>query len=474
MRTRRLTTKVVRKAPIQYLSELVLSNSSYTIPLNFADVDTTDMFFVGARDSTGKDVLNDTWFTDAFASGGFKTGYWQGGAFTKYSHPIINDTTYIGGLGNGWNAEDPYKNCGILQGELCTSYTLEGENVDFFNSHMELIQSQNMENTISCNISTGSLEELYWCIDRTINLTAQDKIYIIFGLEAYTTQSTFWNSNAGNMVSLVYSWIEEIQQMYPTQDFVFIIDATALWNSTQGEDTWNSEILQSPELDLNLTGIRLYCHGFKLWNNALTGNPSTDIPIINTAIEETLPLFNQAIVSSGFNGCKVFIAQYSVSNGAYTEEVLKGIQYLCSVYPRLIKNFIEQARDSIVNYVGASATGVSQWISNTEVKTLDFKYLSIMNKLIESGTTALTCTYNINDVDIYGGKRGSLYCLIINNRSSNEVVLPQLITFDGNTHAPTVNYSIGEYCDNVLSTTSTSYTPNLIMKPYSINYIEIS
>lgn len=450
-------------------TEMALVESEFEIPLFFADASSTDMFFFGNESPTGRDVLESPYFGTHLRSGNFKSSYAFGGAFTKVAHPIIGDTDRIGGAGNGWNPISP--DCVTLplpfQGELCKTFTVDGQDLDFPNSHMDLVDLLNYKNIVSANINDGTIEELFWQIDRTIIVTGQTVIPILFGLESAT-------SYTGKYVAIkTCEWIALIEAEYPDQQFIFVFDVAALWSPNGGETTYNIALLADLTVPMSKVAIRVYCHGFKLWENQLTGVPENDIPLINSAMTTTLEDFSDAIAASAFADCKVFVAQYSSNDEAYSENVINGTQMLASVYPRMYKHFIEKARDGVVNYFGASAAGVSRWINANNQKNLDFKFLSVMNRLIESGTNALTITYTGDGIDMYGGKRGDTYCLIVQNRGASDYVLPTTMNLDSDVTEVQVTFSTGEWCQSVTSEDSVTYEPGLTIKARSINYLEI-
>lgn len=452
-------------------TDMVLMASEFEIPLEFASTTSTDMFFKGSSQRVGRDVATDDYF-DRIEEGGFKSLYAHGGAFTKVAHVKIGDTDRIGGTGEGWNADSP--DCVTLplpfDGELCGEFRIGGEKLDFYNSHVDLVDLYGIENIVSANINDGTIQEVYWQIDRTIAVTGQPVIPILFGLESPTTST-------GAVVAIkTCDWIDLIEAEYPDQEFIFVFDIADLWSPTGSETTYNAAIIANLSVDMSKVAIRLYCHGFKLWSGLMTGDVAHDIGIINTAMSTTLPAFTAAIAASAFADCPVYVAQLSSSyfeGTPYNSPVLKGLHYFVAAYPRMLKHFIEQARDGGVNYFGVAPAGVNSWVSATNIKNLDFKFYSVMNRLIESGTNALTITFTGDNIDMYGGKRGSTYCLVVQNRGASDFVLPSTMTLDGTTTEIQVQFSTGEFCASVSSTDSTTYEPGLVVKARSINYLEI-
>lgn len=449
-------------------AEMTLMESEFEIPMEFASTTTTDMFFEDTNE--GRDVLTDNAF-DVLLASGFKSVYWMGGGFSKVAHPVIGDTDRIGGTGDGWNAINP--DCVTVPlpfgGELCQDFRHNGEPVDFFNSHMDLCGLHDMQNIVSANITDGTIEEVYWQIDRTIAVTGQAVIPILFGLESPASLL------GGDQVAITTcAWIDLIKAEYPSQPFTFVFDIAALWSPTAGETAYNVALVANLSVPMSEVAIRVYCHGFKLWDDLLNGDPVHDVAAINTAMEQTLPAFTAAIASSAFAECPVYIAQLSSSyfyGEPYNSVVLKGLQYFTAAYPRMVKHFIEQARDGGVNYFGVAPAGVNAWINVPS--TLDLKFFSVMNRLIEPDTNALTITYTAEGIDIYGGKRNGNYCLVVQNRGASDYAMPTTMNLNGEVTEVECTFSTGEHCASVSSTTSTNYAPGLTIKPRSINFLTI-
>lgn len=445
------------------MSSIVITSSKKRIKRFFGGTSSTDMFFEGGTVAPiGRDVLSHPYFQE-FVKGNFTSiSHGNGGFAQQYGVP--NDTLHIGGLGNGWYAIEP-RDCSVMAGELCADFRVGGKPVDFWNSHMILRKMLGAENYIIGNIYKGDLAQLYRQIDATI---PQKTIYIQFGEEITTREF----GNGANYAAECYKWQEEIERQYPEQRFRFVFYCRTLWDSEPAK-LWAEQIASVRPIDKKKWCVNQYCHAFRFWT--LTGDLESDLAQIEHAAKVLLPAWSQAIIDSPFNGMKVFIGQVSTNEGAYSPTVTKGFEYLVNFYARMNKFWIDELIAARVKYIGQCYIAGKSWINKQLQTALDFQYVAVMNRLYIKGLHAMTVSELDPGVDIYGGFKGGIVRLVIQNRSGREIPLPATFTFDGVEYPFKVISSVCRVCADQRSTESTEFdiTKTMVLPGLCMSFFEI-
>ncbi len=226
-------------------------DSKPTVPL-LPDLHTAcaiDIFF--GKGMTPRNILSNEYI--AFVRRlGFRSLQYSGGSTADHDHVIIGDTLVQGGAGDGYNirAEDV-----AARGEDIQTI-LDGVGVyrfgkDFFNEYCALLRRLNIVGDVIANVQTGTLEELFWKIERA---RAQR---VIFGMEQNLASNAHVFTDGHTYRKKVTPWIQAVQDRYPQVRCV--VDAAPIFHQRPRAQMWNAQLQGMPGHE-----VRLY-----LWDKDL-------------------------------------------------------------------------------------------------------------------------------------------------------------------------------------------------------------
>lgn len=442
---------------------LLIKPTNTVIRKTYGAMSTTDMFWYNINGlSTGRDVMDDAYFNTV--KEGMFTCLTHGNGGLSNVYGISKDGQYLGGEGMGY---DPFPGapCNKYQGRLCKDYkTQAGDNVDFFWSHNELRKSMGADVYIIANITIAPIDDVYTQIEAC---QPQRLICIQFGEETLSDQF----GSGLNYISKVKSWIDQIQARYETQRFHFYLDIPTIYGANKVQQQWINEVAQGMEnygLDKSIVGIRQYFHLFRYVD--LTGDPVTDEPEIQRALDTVLPAWAQAIKDSPFKGYKVYVSQLSINDDFGTADKISGQFYLCSAYARFFAKFMEMKDSGVCKVVGVCIIGTNRFIGKNGDPNLDYQMLGIINRLWDNGNHYVRIDHDYgNKVDIFGLQTHEKRILVcIQNRSDLTLDLPAEYTIEGNHFVfPVLPPAKGLVCANETATDGTVVEVSNI-PPYSI------
>lgn len=451
------------------MADLVIKKTSTPMRALFASNSSVRMFYdtLPNKQIVGKDPLNDEWF-DFYAEANFRCISHGNGAFSNH-YGIEPDGKYVGGKGNGWDAQlAPPVDCTKLKGDLCKIYTLNNQNLDFYWAHEALRKRLNMIGYVIINIYKGTLEQAYIQIEQL----DQRLICVQFGEES----TTLWK-NGAEYATKAYEWADKIQQRFPAQKFHWVFDIPILWKAKTGVDLVSKNFAESiasvRPIDTQNWCIRQYLHLFYFYE--LTGDLATDVQLVDEAIKTGLPQYSKAIDESVFAGCRVFLGQVSATEIGDTPEVQKSKFYLVSAYARITKFITDSLMNGGTRYIGQCYIGTNTWINKYGVKNLDTNAVALQNMLFANGRKGLQIEAPVYEsikdlVDIVGTYDENNLYLCIQNRSSLFLTLPKTITVDADeTHFEFVTGK-GVTCVAQSSYYGEDYLITDEIKPYSQNY----
>jgi hypothetical protein len=389
---------------------------------------------------------------------GFKFSSYTGaveGHESEYSHFKLP----YGTKGSGYNPPlpcDPRP----MNGELCKTYPQ-----DFFISWLSLLHKTNTKGVYVANIQSGSLEDIYYYVDQFPN---QASYVIALGLESSSSQYPVLNSKT--YVIKYYDWINSIQSKYPEKKFYFLADIPEVKLNNGKYSPWIQDFLNYKPLDSTKVSIRQYYHGFNQYGN-LTGDAAKDSSIYTKGVLQ----FPKTIDATelAFKGCPIYVAQFSTDVPAYISGT--PIHWRCVdmfYYMRAYNVMIDRNTSGDSKFIGSSVIGIKLMFNS-----LNYKWLGVFNNMYSQPRYSCTVTHNLgSQVDMQAGVKvlDSKYSILIQNRSGNEIALPEYFLVDGKYEKPTYSYSQGVICATLSSTTGVDYNPliNLKLPPFGIVYLE--
>lgn len=349
----------------------------------------------------------------------------------------------FGTKGNGYNATKPAP-CEIMNGDLCKSFPR-----DFNLSWIDLMNVTGGKPIYTCNIARGTLEELYYVIDRLPDL----KI-IMYGQELPSGDPAYRVLDSKSYPKKFYEWVDSVKKHYPNRTFYHCSDMPDIGGK---KTVWVGDFLDYKKLPLG-SCLRQYSHGFT--NYTLTGNITNDSSQYTYAV--TTSLYKEMdLINESFPNCGVFFSQFSTGVPGYavgTNGNMVELQSRCidvMYYLRAENVWINATRDGTFNVLGANFIGIKNLM-----QTLDFKWQGVKNNLYSEPRYATYLTHTMgSQVDVVAGYGNGEYAVIIQNRSGKEVPLPAYWNLDGKIVKPVYISGSGEVCNELGSKTSSSFNP---------------
>lgn len=368
-----------------------------------------------------------------------------------------------GSQGNGFNSVKPKdvteaEYCGIMNGDLCKSYSR-----DFNLSWLKLVDNLAGKPLYTCNISRGTLAELYYVIE-----TRPDLKVIMYGQENATgTIPAF--ASAKEYAPKFYEWVDSVKAKFPGRELYHLADIPDIGGKKL---QWTSDFINYKKLPSWIC-VRQYSHGFTKYT--LTGKINNDTAGYTYAIKTTLPK-QVKNVDSTFMGGGVFLSQFSTGVPAYAvgtngnNVALQGRCVDVMYYMRAEKVFIEAHRDGLWNLLGANIIGLKNLMTS-----LDFKWLGILNNLYTVPRYATSVSHTMGpQVDVMAGYANSTYGVVVQNRSGMAVVLPEYYNLDGDQVKVVYNKTAGYSCASLTATAGVDFNvaAAATLDPYCIVYLE--
>ncbi len=209
-----------------------------------------DIFF--GRGMTPRNILSNEYV--AFVRRlGFRSLQYSGGSTADHDHVIIGDTLVQGGAGDGYNirSEDV-----AARGEdirtILDGVGLRRFGKDFFNEYCTLLRRLDIVGDVIANVQTGTLEELFWKIERS---RAQR---VIFGMEQNLASNAHVFADGHAYRKKVTPWIQAVQARY--SHVRCVVDAAPVFHQRPRAQMWNAQLQGIPGDE-----VRLY-----LWDKDLT------------------------------------------------------------------------------------------------------------------------------------------------------------------------------------------------------------
>jgi hypothetical protein len=426
---------------------LTITTSNVLIPAYMSAGGTNEMF-------ANNDPNDAAWLTK------IKTGNFGSWVHTEgHNSQWFRWHVPFGSKGNGFNPTKPAP-CEIMNGDLCKSYSR-----DFNLSWLNLCTNTGGKPIYTCNISRGTLEELYYVIE-----TRPDLKVIMYNQESSSGTKPALDSKT--YPPKFYAWVDSVKKRFPLRELYHLADIPDIGGK---KVTWTQDFINYKKLPSWIC-IRQYSHGFTKYT--LTGKATEDSAAYTYAIKTTLP--KQIVnVDSTFLGGGVFLSQFSTGVPGYAAAegvngntvAVQGRAIDCMYYMRAEKVFVEAHRDGKWNLLGVNIIGLKNLM-----QSLDFKWLGVLNNQYLIPRYATTVTHSMgSQVDVLAGYANGEYCLIIQNRSGKEVSLPQYWNLDGRITLPTYLSGSGESCAELTSKTSDSFNPltKKMLAPLSICQVQV-
>jgi hypothetical protein len=245
-----------------------------------------DIFF---SKKSSRDILTDPYFSFV-KSLNFNSLQYSGGSTSDHDHVVVGDTLVSGGKGDGYNmrreeAEARGENFETLLDGVGTIHFGK----DFFNEYAALVKKLGIRGDIIANVQSGTLQELYWKIERT---HAQR---VIFGMEQNLSDNSKYFPDGAAYRKKVLSWMDSVKRKYP--GIIMVLDAAPVYRGASKSSGWNEQVKELPADE-----ARLY-----LWDKDLMKlgtDANSNLQMINTAFAQTIPQWFRNF-SSAIPGKKV-------------------------------------------------------------------------------------------------------------------------------------------------------------------------
>lgn len=414
-----------------------------------------DIFF--AKGMAGRDILADPYYTWIKALNMNSLQY-SGGSTSDHDHVIVGDTLIKGGRGDGYNIrrEDVEARGGTMDGILDGVGNVKF-GVDFFNQYCALLHKLNIRGDVIANVQSGTLQELYWKIQRA------DAQRVIFGMEQNISSNSYDFPDGTAYRKKISQWIDSVNRKFP--GIITVIDGAPVYKQTAKFATWNKQLEGIPGDE-----ARLY-----IWDKDLFGGKESEVvnlEQINQAFSQTIP---QWLVNfkSAFPGKKVSFCQWGIKSKNPMYNTMLSCLYIGKFYEFMIRynkannNFIGYASFMPLKSLNRGDGGKGD--ADNLYKTL--KACGIVfngNKQVDevtitgiAGVSGIACSDN--------GK----FTLLLINEAGNTVNFPS-VKINGSIVTGkkfTVNAVAAASLNSYDVTESVSSGNTILLKPFSVNVI---
>lgn len=367
--------------------------------------------------------------------------------------------------GNGYN--DPSADCSISQGVFCRDFRLYGKPYDFYCAQDSLRKIVGSDGVILANVMTGTIDELFWKIDR-LAATGQTTIYIQYGAEEDLPKNQIYYSNSGAVYGeKVKAWRSQVDAKYPGKKFFHILDVYPVWDESKSGQLWNTQ-LSSVVKQSDGFCVRAYYHLHLMVT--LSGELNHDLDQINYAISERVPEITASWESSAFAGYPIYVNQYSSSDYGPGGVPNKGT-FLTACFTTLFLQYMaDYNRDHGLTFIGASYQTLKDLVENPG--KVDYQMMSVLYNLYHGNRYMLSID-GLPGSNVCGAVQDGIYSFVVLNRTQSQIPLPVNISLDGRHVTLQVQYSQCVYADGYLSGSVIPYSLEGSIKALSINYLEV-
>lgn len=416
---------------------------------------TIDIFF--GKGMVPRDVLTEPYFSWLKALN-LNSLQYSGGSTSDHDHAIIGDTLIHGGRGDGYNlSREDAEARGESFDEILDGVGTVKFGVDFFNQYTALLKKLNVRGDLIANVQGGTLEELYWKIERT---HAQR---VIFGLEQNISSNARDYPDGNAYKKKISQWIESVEKKYP--GIITTVDAAPVYKQTAKFTEWNRQLKDIPGDE-----ARLY-----IWDKDLftaKENAADNLPAINQAFSQTIPQWLQAFKSS-FPGKNVAVCQWGIKAKTSIHNTMTGCLYIGKFYEfvisynRLNNNFISYAAFMPLKSLNRGDGGkgdAANFYKTLKACGMLFEGSKQVNDMVISGlpgVSGVACSEN------------GTYSLLLMNESGNEISVPSL-KINGSTISGksfTIHSVSASSLGSLDVRENTTKSSSLVLKPYSVNVV---
>ncbi|HUM47788.1 MAG TPA: hypothetical protein PLD84_12735 [Chitinophagales bacterium] len=416
---------------------------------------TIDIFF--GKGMVPRNVLADPYFSWIKALNLYSLQY-SGGSTSDHDHAIIGDTLINGGKGDGYNMrrEDAQARGESFEGLLDGVGTVKF-GVDFFNQYTALVHKLNVRGDIIANVQSGTLEELYWKIERS---HAQR---VIFGLEQNISSNSRDFPDGSAYRKKIATWIEAVEKKYP--GIITVIDAAPIYRQSAKFGTWNKQLEGIPGDE-----ARLY-----LWDKDLfetKENPADNLPAINEVFSTTIPQWLNNFKST-FPGKKAAVCQWGIKAKSPIHNTMIGCLYLGKFYEFMIS--YNKANNNFIGYASFMTLKTLNRGENEKADADNFYKILKACGLLFTGNKQVDdmVITGINGVSGISCSENGTYTLLLMNETGSEVKIPSIkingssVTGKSFTVNSVAASSLGSYDVNE----AVNKVNTLTLKPYSVNVV---
>ena len=416
---------------------------------------TIDIYF--AKGMVPRDILADPYFSWLKALN-LNSLQYSGGSTSDHDHAIIGDTLINGGKGDGYNLRrEDAEARGESFDEILDGVGTVKFGVDFFNQYTALLKKLKVRGDLIANVQGGTLEELYWKIERS---NAQR---VIFGLEQNISSNARDYPDGNAYKKKISQWIEAVEKKYP--GIITTVDAAPVYKQTSKFSEWNKQLKDIPGDE-----ARLY-----IWDKDLftaKENAADNLPVINQAFSQTIPQWLQTF-KSNFPGKNVAVCQWGIKAKTSIHNTMIGCLYIGKFYEFVINynsnnnNFISYAAFMPLKSLNRGDGGkgdAGNFYKTLKACGLLFEGNKKVNEMVITGLTGVSgvaCSEN------------GIHSLLLMNETGNEISIPSLkvdgksVTGKSFTIHSVAASSLGSFDVSEGSVQSTS----VILKPYSVNVV---
>lgn len=381
---------------------------------------TVDIFFTGGN--TPRNVTDPAYVAIVKALG---TQFLEStsGVYAQYVRVFPQSNMTAGGMGYNISSQYADKVSEQLKSVITTPFLLAGKPYDFACAGDSLRKLIGAGGIIEANIATAPVEDWYVQIDRLLS-SGQKEIIILPGQELVNDKSFFKDG-------LLYAKeldarIEQTEAKYPGVNFLWCIDAAALWKiDSKKNSLWNSQVATVKKAQLRDD----YIHLMYILDEGFNDDLAHNLAEMDYAYKVGLPAqLNRKIGTPAFDSLDILITQWSSAIDAYTKDVQKNIFLTAQFDLQFIKTINEWNALNYNRVKGACWMNMKLNIDAKNNITLDFQLLGQIFKLFQPGALTCLASTRYSNVDVAATVAGGTYQLIVQNHSGIEI--PRMVNID--------------------------------------------
>jgi hypothetical protein len=434
-------------------------STAHSVPL-YKDIHsacTVDIFY--SKGMVSRDILSEPYFS--FIKGmNFTSLQYSGGSTADHDHVIIGDTLISGGKGDGYNMrpEDAQVRGESFDALLDGAGTIKF-GVDFFNAYCALLHKLHIPGAIIANVQSGTLQELYWKIQRS------NAKRVIFGMEQSLGSNKYDFPDGAAYKSKISQWIDSVKRKFP--GIITVIDAAPVFKNNPKFSAWNQELQDMPADE-----TRLY-----LWDKDLFAagtDANTNLATINSALNQTIPQWLEQF-SKTFPGKKASVWQWGLKPKTAVYNNMLSCLYIAKFYQFMIEynkthnNFIGYASFMSLKSLDRGDDGRGRGDASNMAAALRLcGMLFSGNKKVDD--LAITGVNGVTGISL---DENGKYTLLLINETGNDVA-NALITINGKPLEPQVKITTlaSSSLDGNPMALNNEGSSTVSLKPYSVNIVE--